>query len=87
MRIAFGAYRKHAAKALSTITLLGIFVLFSSDLFAQPDGKKLFKGQCASCHYPSEKKLIGPGLKDVRTRWSSKPNFNIFRERNFNYIW
>lgn len=43
----------------------------SSTTFAQ-DGAKLFKGNCASCHKPTDQKLIGPGLKGVRARWTDE---------------
>ncbi|MEO5644163.1 MAG: c-type cytochrome [Bacteroidia bacterium] len=40
-----------------------------SSLSAQaPDGKALFKANCASCHNASEKKSTGPGLKEVLSR-------------------
>jgi cytochrome c551/c552 len=32
------------------------------------DAAKLFKANCASCHKPSDQKLVGPGLKGVRAR-------------------
>lgn len=55
-------------------TLVFSFLIFSaSSSFAQ-DGEKLFKTHCERCHYASDKKLTGPGLKDVRTRWSSEDN-------------
>lgn len=40
-------------------------------------GAKLFKANCASCHYP-DKDLTGPALKGARERWiknSSEENF------------
>jgi mono/diheme cytochrome c family protein len=86
MRIAFPALQKHVAIALSTITFLSIFILSSADVFAQPDGKKLFKGQCASCHYPSEKKLIGPGLKGVKDRWSNYDNLKSWIRNSQNFL-
>ncbi len=36
------------------------------------DGKALFQSNCASCHSPGEKVVIGPGLKDVQSRWEGK---------------
>ncbi|MFN5370828.1 MAG: c-type cytochrome, partial [Bacteroidia bacterium] len=32
------------------------------------DAAKLFKANCASCHKPTDQKLVGPGLKGVRAR-------------------
>ncbi len=43
----------------------------SSSTFAQ-DGAKLFKGNCASCHKPTDQKLVGPGLKGIRARWTDE---------------
>jgi cytochrome c2 len=52
---------------------LAITLLLSSPISAQDgaaalDGKKLFKTNCASCHYASDKKGTGPGLKGVLGR-------------------
>lgn len=44
-----------------------IFFGFFS-LKAQQDGAKLFKTNCSSCHRVDEKRLTGPGLKDVFQR-------------------
>jgi mono/diheme cytochrome c family protein len=52
--------------------LLGLFLLLTTSAIAQPDGKKLFKTNCAACHYASEKKLVGPGLKGVEQRWPDR---------------
>ncbi len=43
----------------------------ASAAFAQPDGEKLFKGNCASCH-KIDKKLTGPALKGVQDRWAGR---------------
>lgn len=52
-----------------TYTLF-VFSLFfiSSNAFAQPDGAKLFKQNCAVCHSLGANKLTGPGLAGVATR-------------------
>lgn len=42
--------------------------LHSSAIEAQ-DAAKLFKANCASCHKPTQQKLIGPGLQGIRSRW------------------
>lgn len=47
---------------------LAISLLASISASAAPDGKALFKANCASCHYASEKKLTGPGLQGVLSR-------------------
>ncbi|MGB0165743.1 MAG: c-type cytochrome, partial [Luteibaculum sp.] len=57
---------------------LGLFAIFtallfsSASLFAQPNGELLFKGNCASCHRPTEEPLTGPGLKGVQERWAGR---------------
>jgi mono/diheme cytochrome c family protein/uncharacterized membrane protein YuzA (DUF378 family) len=50
--------------------LFAVFFGFGK-AFAQ-DGKKLFKSNCASCHYTTDAKLVGPGLKGVEQRWPDK---------------
>lgn len=63
----------HRVSSLSALkALVFSLLLFSaSSSFAQ-DGEKLFKTHCQRCHYESDKKLTGPGLKDSRARWSSE---------------
>jgi cytochrome c551/c552 len=60
-------------KSLKPSIICLLFVIFSifGKVFAQ-DGKKLFKANCASCHYTSDAKLVGPGLKGVEQRWPDK---------------
>ena len=55
------------------LALVAIAVFTSSyNLHAQePDlalGEKLFKQNCASCHFP-DKDMTGPALKGARQRW------------------
>lgn len=52
-----------------SILAVCITVAFSSNLAKAQDAAKLFKGNCASCHKPTDQKLIGPGLKGVKSRW------------------
>ncbi len=47
---------------------LTIFLLFSFNAYAAPDGKALFKANCAACHNASDKKSTGPGLMGVLDR-------------------
>ncbi len=56
----------------SILTLLIVFSIGNFDVKAQ-DGEKLFKANCASCH-KVDKKLIGPALAGVETRWESQEN-------------
>ena len=62
---------KNSIQAFKQFSLVAIaifsFILFPSIIQAQPDGKKLFQ-QCATCHKPNDKKLIGPGLKGTTER-------------------
>lgn len=44
------------------------------------EGEKLFKQNCASCHFP-DKDMTGPALKGARERWkenSSEEQFYAF---------
>ncbi len=53
---------------LVVVLSLAFTILFSTNSFAQPDGKKLFKANCSSCHTATDKKITGPGLKGVLDR-------------------
>ncbi|MBL0912196.1 MAG: c-type cytochrome [Bacteroidia bacterium] len=53
--------------------------------FAQ-DGEALFKSNCARCHYASDKKLVGPGLAGVRSRWSSEDNLHAWIVNSTDYL-
>lgn len=48
--------------------LLTIFISSVNFSFSQADGGKIFKLNCARCHTTTDKKLTGPGLKDVASR-------------------
>lgn len=54
-------------KLLVPVILIAIF-LFSGGVLAQPDGKALFKQNCAACHTVDNSKLVGPGLKGISER-------------------
>jgi len=56
-------------KFLNGLLAISLFLSINNQAFAQPDAAKLFKGNCASCHKPSDQKLVGPGLLNVRDRW------------------
>lgn len=53
---------------LPSIILLIFSLLTSASSFAQPDGEKIFKGYCASCHQ-IHKDMTGPALAGVQERW------------------
>ncbi len=52
----------------SAFLIISLYFIPVSFLRAQPDGAKLFKANCSSCHRVDEKKLTGPGLKGVFER-------------------
>lgn len=58
---------KLSLRFLSSIALFLAFSINAATVNAQ-DAAKLFKANCASCHKPSDQKLVGPGLKGVRAR-------------------
>lgn len=67
--------KKLKITSLKALFVASILTLTSfSSLFAQDvaSGEKLFKQNCAKCHYVTEKKFVGPGLKDVRARWNNE---------------
>lgn len=53
------------------LLLLVLSLVFSSVASAQPDGAKIFKGYCASCHQ-IHKDMTGPALAGVQERWEGK---------------
>lgn len=55
-------------RLIPTLAILLALFLQSSAVQAQ-DAAKLFKANCASCHKPTDQKLVGPGLKGIRSRW------------------
>ncbi len=53
------------ASALFKVSLFCLsFLFFQLNSYSQ-DGEKLFKANCAACHSPTEKVVVGPGLKGV----------------------
>ncbi len=58
-------------KSSRNLLILFTVLFFSAQsAFAQPNGELLFKGNCASCHRPTEEPLTGPGLKGAVERWA-----------------
>ena len=74
MRIYYTRLRDKSFFFLSALFLLFI----ANPVFAQPDGAKLFKANCAACHKP-DKDLVGPALKGALARWEGN-------EENL-YLW
>lgn len=60
-------------KHLTSLLVLLSLMLTGFKGMAQADaGEKLFKGNCSSCHKPTDEKLVGPGLKGARARWGNE---------------
>lgn len=75
---------------MNTIRLINkpFFFLFTITLFftvnasfAQPDGAKLFKANCAACHKP-DKDLVGPALKGALERWEGNEEMLMLWVKN-----
>jgi len=66
---------------------IALFMVFATvgGSFAQ-DGEALFKSNCARCHYASEKKMVGPGLAGVRSRWSSEDKLHAWILNSAEYL-
>jgi mono/diheme cytochrome c family protein len=58
-------------RPVAGIIFLFFSLLFSGNISAQPDGEKIFKGYCASCH-KVDKDMTGPALAGTQDRWSGK---------------
>jgi len=63
--------QRSSFKNLASIVLTSFVFLSSFGAYAQ-DGEKLFKQHCATCHLPTEKGLVGPGLKGITERAPSE---------------
>jgi cytochrome c551/c552 len=61
-------YARQIIKPYSLFFTIALLVSTQS-IFAQPDGEKLFKANCAACHKP-DKDLVGPALQGVTERWA-----------------
>lgn len=54
-----------------TINMLALtlIVIFQTTVQAQPNGEALFKANCTACHMVGEDVVVGPGLKNVHTKY------------------
>lgn len=52
--------------------ILSAFLFWFQTAHAQPDGKALFETTCKACHSAGDDVVIGPGLKNVHTRYSEE---------------
>lgn len=67
-------YKFQKTLAYSSLFAL-FFFLLSSTGFSQGDpvaGETYFNNTCATCHFPTDKINVGPGLKGVQDRWADK---------------
>ncbi|MEM6725428.1 MAG: cytochrome c3 family protein [Bacteroidota bacterium] len=63
------------------LLIFATFALFSTSLIAQdtPDGKALFKANCAQCHNKNMKdNLTGPALGGTQERWAEYPQEELY---------
>ncbi|MBK7964697.1 MAG: c-type cytochrome [Bacteroidetes bacterium] len=49
--------------------VLSLIVIFQTKAMAQPNGEALFKANCTACHVVGEDVVVGPGLKNVHTKY------------------
>lgn len=71
---------------ISLFLILLVAVLFNPTEVLSQDGAKLFKGNCASCHKPTNQKLIGPGLQGIRERWPDEGNLIAWIRNSQEYL-
>ncbi len=80
------SFTYHHLKALLVAFLL---VISTSQTWADgnPDnGKTLFKANCARCHNITDQKMIGPGLKDVKSRWTDEANLHAWIKNSSDFL-
>jgi mono/diheme cytochrome c family protein len=70
---------------LFNISLALVLSLFVTAAIAQPDGEKLFKGNCASCHKP-DKDMTGPAMKGAKARWDGKGDIHAWVKNSSAYL-
>jgi len=56
------------------------FSAFSQDEALIKQGESIFKANCASCHYVTEKRMTGPGLKGAVERWEENASIEKLYE-------
>jgi cytochrome c551/c552 len=49
--------------------VLSLIVIFQTSTQAQPNGEALFKANCTACHVVGVDVVVGPGLKNVHTKY------------------
>ncbi|MCF8464415.1 MAG: c-type cytochrome [Flavobacteriales bacterium] len=63
--------QRSSFRNLASLVLTSVMFFSSFGAFAQ-DGEKLFKQNCAACHVPTDKTVVGPGLKGISERTPSE---------------
>lgn len=66
-------------KLLANLLTLTLFIAFSFAAYSQPDGEKIFKANCASCHHPI-KNATGPKLQGALQKWSDAGEEDLIYE-------
>jgi mono/diheme cytochrome c family protein len=79
-------FSKLFTKLRLAIFTLSLFSFLSNSAFAQIDGEKIFKGNCASCHKITSQKLVGPGLAGISNRWENKDNLISWIKNSQEYL-
>jgi mono/diheme cytochrome c family protein len=64
---------KPQRRLLAAISFLFLVLTSFNQAFAEADGAKLFKQNCAVCHSLGDNKITGPGLKGVAARVPADP--------------
>ena len=61
---------RYVYRILTINTLvLSLIVIFQTSTQAQPNGEALFKANCTACHVVGVDVVVGPGLKNVHTKY------------------
>lgn len=79
-------YKSLKSNSIKIALILGMLFTYSAT-WAQPDGAKLFKANCASCHKITDQKLVGPGLAGVEDRWGGdRTNLKAWIKNSTEYL-
>lgn len=75
-------FNKTYSKSLYAIAFFFLvsFSGFSQDAKLIKQGESIFKANCASCHYVTEKRMTGPGLKGAVQRWEENASIEKLYE-------
>ncbi|WP_207497276.1 c-type cytochrome [Aridibaculum aurantiacum] len=77
-------HRRIAKTIVSSVTF-ALFFLFTTNIYAQPNGQALFSSNCASCH-AVHKDLTGPKLAGVEERWGNQENLYKWIKNSSAYL-